>query len=133
MVKIDSLITPHRRIPLRSTLSCSNYGIYVASCRLCGEQYVGQTKNSFHTRWRSHRQQWNNFSISDFSDKTALLRHYFTHHSEFIADRPLISQCYVVIFVEQPRFDKLDVCEAKWFQLTKAKINIQKMVVPQIR
>ena len=29
---------------LKQILDCSNYGIYVAACRLCHKQYIGQTR-----------------------------------------------------------------------------------------
>jgi len=45
--KEDYLCTPTGRIKLTQRLSCANYGIYVATCLHCKEQYVGQTKNSF--------------------------------------------------------------------------------------
>jgi len=40
-------------------LTYANHGIYVATCFICHEQYVGQTKNKFSTRWTSHRSNWN--------------------------------------------------------------------------
>ena len=40
---------------LRRRLNCSDSGIYVATCTLCQEQYVGQTITSFATRWNAHR------------------------------------------------------------------------------
>ena len=46
---------------LKQTLNCSNYGIYVATCRLCHKQYVGQTINKFPKRWCHHRFIWNQF------------------------------------------------------------------------
>ena len=32
---------------LKQTLNCSNYGIYVATCRLCHKEYVGQPIKNF--------------------------------------------------------------------------------------
>jgi len=37
--KEDYLCTPAGRIKLTQRLSCANYGIYVATCLLCKEQY----------------------------------------------------------------------------------------------
>jgi len=51
--------------PLRQMLTCANYGIYIATCKLCGEQYVGQTSNKFSKRWNSHRSSWNAVNLSD--------------------------------------------------------------------
>ena len=56
--KEDYLCTPTGRIKLTQRLSCANYGIYVATCLLCKEQHVGQTKNKFSVRWTAHRNNW---------------------------------------------------------------------------
>jgi len=39
--------------PLNQNLTCANFGIYAATCVICHEQYVGQTKNKFSKRWSS--------------------------------------------------------------------------------
>ena len=65
---------------LKQTLDCSNYGIYVATCRLCHKQYIGQNINKFSKRWCHHRFIWNQFKYDNIDDKAALLHHYHTFH-----------------------------------------------------
>ena len=36
-----------RYLNLKQKLNCKNYEIYVAECKNCNMQYVGQTKNKF--------------------------------------------------------------------------------------
>ena len=62
---------------LKQTSECSNYGIYVATCRLCHKQYIGQTINKFSKRWCHHRFK---FKYDKIDDKAALLHHYHTFH-----------------------------------------------------
>ena len=53
MVKTVDYITSHsnsKKFNLKQHLTCKNYGIYVAECKFCKMQYVGQTKNKFSTR-----------------------------------------------------------------------------------
>ena len=64
---------------LRKSLTCADAEIYVATCRICGEHYVGQTITSFSTRWNTHRKLWNEGATND-GDRTALLTHYNTVH-----------------------------------------------------
>jgi len=45
----------NKTFPLNQKLTCANHGFYVATCVICDEQYVGQTKNKFSMRWSSHR------------------------------------------------------------------------------
>ena len=47
-----------------------------------------------------------------------------------LARRPNLSQCFSVIFVEEPPFDVLDICEDKWFHKLGASINLQTMILP---
>jgi len=56
--KEDYLCTPTGRIKLTQRLSCANYGIYMATCLLCKEKYVGQTKNKISVRWTAYRNNW---------------------------------------------------------------------------
>jgi len=37
----------NKTFPLNQKLTCANHGIYVATCVICHNQYVGQTKNKF--------------------------------------------------------------------------------------
>lgn len=134
MVQVCSTIaTSNGNAHLNQDLNCSSYGIYVAICNLCKAQYVGQTKNSFSTRWRGHRATWNKFEYSQRNDKAALLRHYASKHGAALRNKPEIAECFSVVFVEQPPMEKLDLCEAKWMQRTKATINIQRKVLPRVR
>ena len=53
MVKTVDYITSHsnsKKFNLKQHLTCKNYGIYVAECKFCKMQYLGQTKNKFSTR-----------------------------------------------------------------------------------
>ena len=58
---------------LKQTLDCSNYGTYVAVCRLCHKQYIGQSISKFSKRWCHHRFIWNQFKYDNIDDKEALL------------------------------------------------------------
>nr|CAB3263301.1 uncharacterized protein LOC108950347 [Phallusia mammillata] len=122
-----------RTIALRQSLDCSNFGIYVATCRICNSRYVGQTKNKFSTRWSGHRTVWNTFKTSGDNDNASLGHHFAIHHHDIFMKRPDIAECFTVTFVEQPNVDRLDHCEAKWLKLTGATLNIQKMLLPKIR
>ena len=46
---------------------------------------LGQTKNSFNTKWNNHRAIWktiqSNLSVKDISDEFALLKHYYLKHN----------------------------------------------------
>ena len=106
----------NRQVKLNQSLNCRNYGIYVANCVNCNAQYVGQTKNKFSVRWNNHRHTWKKFDISTQNDSTALLQHYKSNHNLLLARRPNLSQCFSVIFVEEPPFDVLDICEEKFAQ-----------------
>ena len=65
MVKSCKIITTAKgkQIKLWQNLNCKNYGIYVAQCEICQKQYVGQTKNTFSTRWNTHRAVWKKFDL----------------------------------------------------------------------
>ena len=65
---------------LKQTLDCSNYGIYVATYRLCHKKYMGQTINKFSKRWCHYRFIWNQFKYDNIDDNPALLHHYHTFH-----------------------------------------------------
>ena len=128
---VYSLHSKHKVFKLRQRLTCLNYGVYVATCVTCGEQYVGQTANKFSTRWNAHRSAWKKYDISDNTDQAALLRHAALHFD--INDKPQIFDCYSVYFVEQPNHDTLDICEDKWLHRTRASINIQDIMLPKIK
>ena len=65
-------------------------------------QYVGQTKNKFSTRWNNHRLFRNKFNVKDNNDRTALLKHFYIFHFDAFNAKPDITECCMVIFVEQP-------------------------------
>ena len=113
---------------LRQRLSCTNYGVYVATCCICHEQYVGQPKNRFSVRCTAHRNSWKTFDISAKGDKAALLKHYNLCHPLILMEKPELSECFTVTFVEQPSIFHLDQCEDKWAALLGASINVKKMI-----
>ena len=90
-------------------------------------QYVGQTKNKFSTRWNNHCSFWNKFNVKDNNDRAALLKHFYTFHFDAFNGKPDITECYMVIFVEQPDKTLLDWCENKWINNLNAKININRI------
>ena len=105
----------------------------MAECQNCNVQYVRQTKNEFSVRWTAHRLNWNKFKFEENNDKAALLKHYANYHEEILVNKPCISSCFRVIFVEQPNKRNLDWCEDCWFSKLDAKININKMILPKIK
>ena len=97
--------------------------MYVATCFICHEQYVGQTKNRFFVRWTAHRNSWKTFDISAKGDKAALLKHYNLCHPLILMEKPELSECFSVTFVFH-----LDQCEDKWAAILGASINVKKMI-----
>ena len=71
-------------------------------------QYVGQTKNKFFTGWNNHRLFWNKFNVKDNYDRAALLKHFYKFHFDAFNGKPDITECYMVIFVEQTDKTLLD-------------------------
>ena len=121
-----------KQIFLKQNLTCSNFGIYAAQCKICKNIYVGQTKNAFSTRWSGHRTIWNNKIIEKHNDRAALLIHYHKEHKQVINSHPVISSCFDVIFLEEPKdFRKLDFLESDWINRLYAQINITKTVLPK--
>ena len=103
--KVTALHSKAKLFPLRQMLTCANYGIYVATCKLCREQYVGQTSNKFSKRWNSNRSSWNTVNSSNDQEQVPLLHHVVHEHK--IEKKPKINGCFVVTFVEQPSYDTL--------------------------
>ena len=118
---------------LKQTLDCSNYDIYVATCRLCHKQYIGQTINKFSKRWCHHRFIWNQFKYDNIDDKAALLHHYHTFHQLTLQTKPDIADCFFVTFVGQTPKHLLSIYENIWLDKLKATININKMLLPSIK
>ena len=112
-------------------LTCTNYSIYVVTCKLCREQYVGQTSNKFSKRWNSHRSSWNAVNLSNDQEQVSLLHHVVHEHK--IEKTPKISECFIVMFLEQPSYDYLDICEDKRLNKISASINKHRIILPHIK
>jgi len=111
---VSQIIGKNNTFPLNQNLTCTNYGIYVATCVICQEQYVSETKNKFSKRWSLHYSNWNrpNCEIDENNkDRSALSWHYSVFHSN--VNKTLIHGAYTVTFVEQPNFLSLNFCEDK--------------------
>jgi len=66
---VSQLLTKNKTFKLNQTLTCAGFGIYVATCVIYHEQYVGQTSNKFSKRWSAHRSNWNKQDCKTDSDK----------------------------------------------------------------
>ena len=133
-------------IRLRKALDCKDHGIYAARCRVCFNFYVGQTKNSFSTRWNSHRFNWRkikslvsqggvDMSVKDdrWKEQNALFLHYQLNHRNIATQTLNLSEAYEVVFLEKPHPSKLDIRESWWISFLKANININKTCLPKYR
>jgi len=121
---VSQLLTKTKTFKLNQSLTCANFGIDIATCVICHEQYVGQTSNKFSKRWSAHRSNWNKQGCKTDSDKDqmALSRHYSENHDT--VNKPPLHEAYTVTFVEQLSCHSLDICENKWYHLIDAQINI---------
>jgi len=85
---VSQIITKNKTVPVNQNLTCANYDIYVASCVICHEHYVGQTSNKLSVRWSSRRSNWNKQNCKTDNDHMVLSRHYSKveklRHVEFI-------------------------------------------------
>ena len=91
-----------KTFPLNQKLTWADYGIYVATCVICHEQYVAQTKNKFSKRWSAHRSSWNRPNCkNDKNEEVVLSRHYALFHGNVNKPAPT-HEAYIVTFVEQP-------------------------------
>lgn len=135
----NELITKKRKFILRNdNLNCRSFGIYAGQCKLCKEVYVGQTMNSFNTRWNQHRYKWNQLQVSGLdqlnkSDDQALYAHYKKHHLAETRNNLELSEAFGVIFLEKPSVNNLDVAENFWIGRTSASINIQRTFLPKYK
>ena len=111
---VSQLLTKTKTFKLNQSLTCADFGMYVAACVICHEQYVGQTSNKFSKRWSAHRSNQNKQDCKTDSDKDqiALSRHYSENHGTI--NKPPLHEAYAVAFVEQPGCHSLDICENKW-------------------
>ena len=120
-------------------LNCKDFGIYAGQCIICKEFYVGQTKNSFATRWNSHRTVWNRLiqigikPTDKIKDDHALFRHYQSRHSNILDKKPTLAEAFRVIFLERPILEHLDVAENFWISKLQATINIIKTFLPTFK
>ena len=124
------------KIKLKNHLTCKNYGIYAAQCRICKQFYVGQTKNKFSVRWNTHRNKWKTFcrgqeNIKEGNDEAALFKHYKKVHPKIKLTDYSIADAYGVVFIEQPSFKDLDIRESYWISRLLASINIAKTIIPK--
>ena len=53
---------------LKQKFNCKNYRIYVAECKNCDMQYVGQTINKFSVRLTVHRSNWKKIKFEENND-----------------------------------------------------------------
>ena len=80
----------------------------------------------------AHRYSWKTFGISAKGDKATLLKHYNLCHPLILIEKPELSECFTVTFVEQTSVFHLDQCEDKWAALLGASINVKKMISPRV-
>jgi len=131
---VSQIMGKIKTFPLNQKLTCANHGIYVATCVICHEQYVGQTNNKFSMRWSSHRSNSirpNCEFDQNNKDKVALLRHFSESHGDVC--KPPIHQACPVTFVEEPNSPSLDFCVDKWYHRLDIQIIIQNMILPRVR
>ena len=69
---------------------------------------------------------WNN-------DEQALYKHFVNFHKDQLNKNMGIEDAYTVKFLEQPRYDKLDIQENYWIGKLKAEINISRTFLPKIK
>jgi len=77
---VSHVMSKNKTFPLNHNLTCANCGIYVATCVICHEQYVGQIKNKISKKCSSYRSNWNTRpnceNDKNDKDEVAFLRHY---------------------------------------------------------
>jgi len=84
------IMTKTKSFPLKQNLTRPNYGIYMATCVICHEQYVGQISNKFSVRWSSPRSNWNKQDYK--TDNYQMIRHHSNSHGT-INKIPLYEVC----------------------------------------
>jgi len=70
--------------------------------------------HKFSKCWNSHRPLWNTVNLYDDQEQMPLLQHVL--HGHKIEKKPEISECFIIMFVEQPSYDYLDICKDKWLK-----------------
>ena len=116
---------------IKQNLTCKDFGIYVATCKLCTSQYVGQTVRNFSSRWSGHRSIWKN-CCSDIDDRAALKIHYAKNHPDTVGLD--LADAFTVTFVDKPnKPEHLDILESSWISRLRASININKTPLSKYR
>ena len=127
---VSHLLTKTKTFKLNQSLTCEDFGIYIATCVICHEQYVGQTSNKFSRRWSAHCSNWNKQDCkTEWQGPHGLVAALFRepwHYKQATSAKSM----YTVTFVKQPSCHSLDFCENKWYHLIDAQINIQNMILP---
>ena len=72
---VSQIMTKIRYFPLNQNLTCAKRGMYVATCWVSNQQYIGQEVNEFSMGWSSHLSNWNKSDIRDDSNQMVLSRH----------------------------------------------------------
>ena len=113
---------------IKQNISCQDIGIYVVNCRICNQQYVGQTITSFATRWAQHRSNWKHGTDNEKNDKASLRLHYSNNHKHKLGTS--INDNYTIKFIEIPENPaNLDFLESRWIARLDTKININATVL----
>ena len=91
---VSQLLTKTKTFKLNQSLTCADFGIYVATCVICHEQYVGQTSSKVSKRWSAYRSNWNKQDCKTDSDKEqmALSRHCSQNHGTI--NKPPLLEAY---------------------------------------
>ena len=128
---------------IKSTITCKHQGIYAAKCIQCHQYYVGQTNNSFSTRWNAHRSSWKkmiaarkNITVANddpWKDQNALFMHYQKNHPDKVHKNLMLYEAFQVIFIEKTKAALLDVRENYWISKLDASINISKTYLPKYK
>ena len=112
---------------LKQTLDCSNYGIYMATCRLCHKQYIGQTINKFLNAGATT----DLFGINLNTTILAIKQYYYTITTPSIQNQ-ILPIVFCNVCREPPRH-LLSIYENIWLDQLNATINTNKMLLPSIK
>ena len=100
--RVSQIMSKTKTFPLNQKLTWADYGIYVATCVICHEQYVAQTKNKFSKRWSAHRSNWNRPNCkNDKIEEVGLSRRYALFHGK--TDRQTDNACIFYMANEKTR------------------------------
>ena len=102
---VSQLLTKAKTFPLNKHLTCANFGIYIVTCVICHEQYVGQTSNKF----------------SKNGQRIAVIG-----RDKIVKPRVTRTRWPC----RKPSSHSLDIYENKWYHLFDAQTNIQSMMIP---